>query len=360
MIPGWKIRRELARLGQQLRALPEAVWEPVVYGRYDRRFPADLVIHTGQAPRTGDVALLLIYPNPGLPDSTVNLCHSLVAAGFAPLVVSNAPLDKTAVARLAPHVWQLVERPNIGHDFGGYRDGIRLLWHQDVVPDRLLILNDSVWLLNNDAGALVARLQAAGGDVAGSILRKRGPVQFLESYCYLMQATALRHPAFRSFWQDFRMTSNKYKVIRRGERGHSAALIAGGLRLVPAFDAADFRADLDRTGDDQLAQVLRFAAWPGPAGAAAAQELLARRDRPDWRAAALGLIDRAQQDQGQFYSLFPVAACGVSGYPFLKRSGDRVARIWRQAFLAAVQAGQIPSPDPVILTELETRVTTEA
>lgn len=359
MIPGWKVRRELARLGQQMRAIPEAVWEPLANARYDRRFPDQLTIHAGQAALTGDIALVLIYPQPRLPESTVALCRSLVAAGFAPLVVSNAPLDAAMVARLAPHVWLLVQRPNLGHDFGGYRDGIRLLWHRGVTPDRLLILNDSVWLLDNDAGALVARLQAAGGDVAGSILRDRGGERFLESYCYLMQASAVRHPAFRSFWQGLRLTSNKYKVIRRGERGHSAALIAGGLRLVPAFDTAGFRADLDRAGDDRLAQVLRFAAWPGPEGAAAARDLLARCETPGWRAAALALVDRALA-QGQFYSLFPVASCGLSGYPFLKRSGDRVARIWRQAFLAAVRAGQIPAPDPVILAELDARVATEA
>lgn len=359
VIPSWKVKRELARLGQQLRAIPEAIWEPLAYGRYDRRFPADLTIRPGLAAPSGDVALVLIYPRPVLPDSTVNLCRSLVAAGFAPLVVSNAPLDAAAQARLAPHVWHLVERPNIGHDFGGYRDGIRLLWHWNLTPDRLLILNDSVWLLDNDAGALVARLQAAGGDVAGSILRVRGDERFLESYCYLIGRHALQSPAFRSYWQRLRLTSNKYKVIRRGERGHSAALIAGGLRLVPAFDEAAFRAGLETLDDNRLAQVLRFAAWPGPQDAAAAADLVARSHEPGWRAEALALIDRTLP-RGQFYSLFPVAARTGLGYPFLKRSGDRVAQSWRRAFLAGVRAGAIPAPEPAILAELDARVAKDA
>jgi hypothetical protein len=355
VIPGWKVKRELTRLGQQLRAIPEAIWEPFFYGRYDRSFPSELTIHQGKVPLVDQVALVLIYPRPVLPESTVNLCRSLAQAGRSPLVISNAPLGADLLAQLAPHAWRLVERPNIGHDFGGYRDGIWLLWRWGVEPESLLILNDSVWLLLNDATELIGRLNAAGGDVAGSILRQRGEERFLESYCYLVRAKALRSPAFRDFWAQLRLSSNKYKVIRRGERAHSAALIAGGLQLAPAFDNVAFWKGLDSVDDDTLAQTLKFAAWPSPREAAAANDLLAHRLTPGWRENALEFIQESLK-RGQFYSMFPVAAHGIIGYPFLKRSSDRVASLWRKAFLSAVKAGALKRPDPIVLAEIEARV----
>lgn len=354
VIPGWKVRRELHRLGQQLRAIPEALWEPFVYGRYDRRFPADLqVIDGGQASRP-DVALVLIFPQPRLPESTLSLCGGLARAGFAPLVISNAPLDEGDLARLAPHVWRIVVRPNLGHDFGGYRDGIRLLWHWDIRPERLLVLNDSVWLYDNDPAALVATLDAIEADVVGSILRQKGEVRFLESYCYMMRGAALASPAFRRFWQDLRLTSNKSKVIRRGERGHSVALAAGGLRIAPAFGNRAFLAQLAQADDARLDQMLRFAAFLTDADARQGEALRNRRGAANWRADVLAFVEK-RLEKGQFYSLFPVAARDA-GYPFLKRSGDRVARLWRRACLDAVHAGAIAPPAPVILAELEARV----
>lgn len=354
MIPGWKIRRELNRMGQQLRAIPEALWEPVVYGRYDRRFPADLKIVEGDRPAAPDVALVLIFPNPGLPESTLALCEGLSRMGFAPLVVSNAPLGKEDAARLGPHVWRLVIRPNLGHDFGGYRDGIRLLWQWQVKPERLLILNDSVWLFDNDPAGLVARLEAAGADVGGSILREKGEIRFLESYCYLLRRRALENPAFRAFWRDLRLTSNKYKVIRRGERGHSAALLAGGLRLSAVFGNDAFMAQLAAASDERLEQMLRFAAFATDEDVQRGQSLRRNFGSDGWRQEVFAFVG-ALLEKGQFYSLFPVAARDA-GYPFLKRSGDRVAKLWRRACLEAIRAGAIAPPAPVVLAELEQRV----
>lgn len=354
MIPGWKVKRELNRLGQQLRAIPEAIWEPIIYSRYDRRFPADLVLVEGARTVSVDIALVLIFPKPVLPESTVALCESLTRAGFAPLVVSNAPLDQQDIARLAPHIWRLAIRPNLGHDFGGYRDGIRLLWEWKVEPERLLILNDSVWLFDNDAAELVAALDAVEADVCGSILRERGEIRFLESYCYLLRSTALESLAFRAFWRDLRLTSNKYKVIRRGERGHSAALIAGGLRLAAAFANPTFLAQMAKADDERIDQMLRFAAFLTDEDARRGEVLRQRRGASGWREEVFAFVE-SLLEKGQFYSLFPVAARGA-GYPFLKRSGDRVARLWRRACLDAVRAGAMSPPAPVVLAELEARV----
>lgn len=326
--------------------------------RYDAEFPDQLVVDKGQDSETAQIALVLIYPNPALPESTCRLCMALTKAGFAPLVLANAALREEDRIRILPHVWRLVQRPNIGHDFGGYRDGFRLLRHWNVTPDEVLVLNDSVWFLDNDVTGLVDRLRGTDADVAGSILRSGKGAAFLESYCYLIPRRVLLHPASIAYWNDLVLSSNKYKVIRAGERGHSAALSAAGFRLGGAFTQDRFLAALEGASDEIVADTLRHAAWLYKKDLAAAQELLMLRDMPEWRAAAMALIHDALT-RGLFYSLFPVASRRLLGYPFLKRSSDRVAVLWRRAFLDAIEAGALAEPDPVVLEELRNRVDAE-
>lgn len=367
MIPGWKVRRELGRLREQLRAIPEAIWEPVYYGRYSRRFPADLCVHDGGCPvgQSSDiahVALVLIYPVPGLPASTVSLLDGLVAEGFAPLVISNAPLGSN-LERILTRAWKLVERPNIGHDFGGYRDGIHLLWRWGVMPDELLIMNDSVWLVDDDPSALLTALRATGADVAGSVMRRRGNESFLESYCYLISRNVLRSDAFQNYWRNYRPTSNKYKVIRRGERGHSAALLRGGFELRAAYDDSVFFDLLSNAGNDLIRDAIAYGAYAMPgdrkAALALAEKAFVSDEGADWREGALAFI-RDSLRRGQYYSQFPVAARRLLAYPFLKRSGDLVARRWRRAWLEAVRGGALDWPAGPVAAELRERVDRDA
>ncbi len=245
----------------------------------------------------------------------------------------------------------MVERPNLGHDFGGYRDGLRLLRHWQIAPREVLILNDSVWLVDLDIGGLLARLRALDVDVAGSVLRVRGDERFLESYCYLMRGAVLAHPAMLAYWDGMVMTSNKYKVIRQGERGHSRALLAAGFRLGAAYTEAGFAEAVAEAGEDEIRDTLRFGAWLQEADARAAAAL----DRQGATGAARSLIQSGRA-HGQFYSLYPVISRNRLDYPFLKRSSDRVAIAWRRAFLSAVEAGAIRPPAPVVLQELRNAV----
>lgn len=351
VIPGWKIRRELTRLRQQLQAIPEWIWEPRATRQYDRAFPGQLNIGEGAIAAGPEIGLFLIYPRPSLPQSTLAQCRAMAEAGLAPLVISNAPLSEADRAALRPHVWRLVERPNLGHDFGGYRDGLRLLRQWQISPRELLILNDSVWLVDMDMQGLLARLRALDVDVAGSVLRVRGEERFLESYCYLIRGHVLADPAVQAYWDGMVMTSNKYKVIRQGERGHSRALLAAGFRLGAAYTDAGFAQAVAEASEDELRDTLRFAAWLlSPDADAAAAALSAGA------AGAPRALIRSGRIQGQFYSLYPVLSRNRLDYPFLKRSSDRVAKAWRQAFLSAVEAGVIRPPAPVVRQELQESV----
>lgn len=359
VIPWWKLRREVNRLAQQLNAIPEFFWEPIARRRHDRSLMRGFPITIGAQDVAPKVAILLLYQPSGLAKSVALTCRHLTETGHAVLIVSNTPLSDKDRASLATQVWRIIERPNFGYDFGGYRDG---LWHLSlwgIRPERLVILNDSIWFPLRENDTTLARMEAMPVDVAGTILRERGAERFLESYLFSMRGAILQHPAFQTFWRDFRLTSNKYKVIRRGERGFSAALWNAGFKLHPMFSATMFLSLLRQQDDAFLEKTIQFGvAMTASQSAEREAILLATRDK-DWRSAALNHIERVLQSS-QFYSAFPYASVQLLNYPILKRSGDMALVLWRRAYLAAIEAGELDAPMPEIAAELRTQVTQDA
>lgn len=350
MIPDWKIRRELARLGQQLRAVPEAFWEPVAQRLHDRRVAAGLPETCGEQALQTKVALVLVYQPTGLAESLLRLCRHLGDNGYAILAVSNAALTSADRDRLAALVWRIIERPNFGYDFGGYRDGLHYLTRSGVRPQRLVVVNDSIWFPLFEGDTTLARMEGSGLDITGTILRERGTERFLESYLYSIGPQALAHPAFAEFWQQYRLTSNKYKVIRRGERGFGRAMLAAGLTVGGLYAPADFLLGIGQADDATLRQVLAYTASADPdlvRDAAA----LARQSDVEWTGRARSFI-RDALGRGQFYSTFPVGAMRFMAYPVMKKSQEPVSVRWRSAYLAAVENAVLPTPPQPLLDEI--------
>ncbi len=354
VIPAWKLRRELGRLGQQLRAVPEAVWEPLVQRLHDRKLAKGFPVLDGDQPLGPKVALVLCWQPEGLAPSFHDKLQHLVDSGYAPFVVSNAPLSAADKHAIKPLIWRAVERPNFGYDFGGYRDGLILLREWAVHPDRLVILNDSVWFPLWPGDLTLQRAETSAFDVVGTILRQRDDRMFLESYFFSIRGAVLDHPGFRAFWDGLRLTSNKYKVIRRGERGFGLALREAGISMGPLF-SSDQLSQLFQTADESdLRQYLARIATVDPGEMAEAVALSAAPSSPDWVQNARGFVARVLK-HAQPYSAFPVAAAGRLSYPVLKKSADPVSVRWRASFLKAVDDGILPTPLPSVLAEARDR-----
>ena len=359
MIAAWKVKRELQRLGQQVSAIHQALWEPMLQRSHDRLVRTGLPMFDGAVAQMPKIALYLIYQPGVLPESIVQTCQFLTDHGFSPLVVANGGLSAENREQLLPHVWRILERPNVGYDFGGYRDGILNLQMWESAPEKLLILNDSIWFPIFPGDTLLDRMEAAKADVAGTVLRKKNHRGFLESYLYLIDGRVLKNPAIQDFWRNYRLTANKYKVIRRGERGHSAALLDAGFELHPMFSADKFMSCLRDEDNLFLEKTIRFGSAE-TAGLSAEHDAILRAAKDDgWRDAALNHIGQVLQS-GQFYSAFPYASVRLMNYPILKRSGDMVSVLWRRAYLAAVEAGELETPLPAFYTELRSKMNSEA
>ena len=353
LIPGWKVKRELSRLGQQLRAIPEAVWEPFARRAHDAALDRGFPITEGNLQPGPKFALVLCWQPKGLAGSFFDLLDHLVSSGYTPFVVSNAALVGADREALKSRIWRAVERPNFGYDFGGYRDGLRLLRRWRLHPDRLVIMNDSIWYPLWAGDQTLRHAEATPFDVTGMFLRQRNATWFLESYFFSIKGAVLDHPDFLAFWDGLRLTSNKYKVIRQGERGFGAALQAAGVSMGPLFPMSAFEKVFSEYDETELRRVLNYMAAVDPGVAAERDELVAAPPAPDWPDKARAFVKRVLH-KAQPYSAFPVAAASL-GYPVLKKSLEPVSAEWRAAFLRAVDEAVLPQPLPSVLQEARAR-----
>jgi hypothetical protein len=151
MIPGWKLRREVRRLIDHILSLPALVYEPLWQSRYDAGMQKALVLHDGGLPAKPKTCVFLVYQSGDLPESVLLTCAWLRDRGYATLIVANGGLTEAALARVRGLAWKILSRPNFGYDFGGYRDGLLQIEAMGLRPERLVILNDSIWLPMHDS-----------------------------------------------------------------------------------------------------------------------------------------------------------------------------------------------------------------
>ena len=310
-----RVRRELRRIYLQLRLWPDAWAGARRRARHDRERPFRIT-QGAQGPEA-DVAIFLLYQPRGLLASTFATCRHLAEKGFAVIAVSNLPLSDHDRAALAAVSHRVIERPNFGYDFGGYRDGVLHVLESGQVPDNLLILNDSVWfpVLQNDQ--FLDGLRAQEADLYGPILHKG----HLQSYMFSFKARVTGSSHFRDYWQNLALTDNKVGVVRNCEMKMTAQIAAGGFSVdalarsqdmtqaITALPEADLATILryDQENDTSLGRGLRGLDLQGPGWAEAAKARVAAltgkryllKDHPDLLLGALRLPvlkkDRAPQ-----------------------------------------------------------------
>jgi hypothetical protein len=349
-----KLARELRRIGHRAADGLRALAEPARLRRHDRHFGERVRLHPGALPDRGKVALCLIFRPGGIPASTLATCRFLDTHGYAPFVVSNARLSGADLEALQATAWQVATRPNYGYDFGGYRDGIKMLAMLGVAPRRLLILNDSIWFPLSASSGLLERMEAAGPLTGPMFERKEGRRHegHFESYMLSLAGEVVASPAFRGFWQGFVPSDQRRIVLRRGEKALTRALAAGGFEPAVLASRSLFVDRVRGLPDEALRKVLAYAAYDDPADAAEAAGLASAGD---FRAAALSHIARVAAKRN-VQEAFVWGAMTLFDLPFLKRRMQPLTVTMRRQYLRAVEAGHLPAPDEPMWSEIRASV----
>lgn len=238
-----RLRRQARSAGAQIKGRSLGPVWPMLRSQWLRPQP-------GEQPATDRIAIHLLFQPGGLAESTLKTLQHLGTRGFAPLVVCNGGMPQQDVERLKPLAWQVLPRPNIGYDFGGYADAIWWLQREGVCPDELLILNDTLWLpaLQHPKMDSLDRLLSIDAPYAALCnfpyrqRKGRTPALVGQTYpaSFMMRLTRKiwQSPAFANYWRDLTLHGAKARVVESGEIGFSRALRDAGFDPVVLHDHA--------------------------------------------------------------------------------------------------------------------------
>ena len=163
--------------------------------------------------------------------------EAIRAAGFHIAFVSVSPLDAQDCAALARTCDLVVQRENVGFDFGNWRHALQLIG--ELQGERLLLVNDSVYGPFAPLDAFIARLEARPADAWGAI-ESSAYGRHLQSWFLLLTPAAYRSPAFTELLRDpVDSAASKWELVQRYELGLSRRWLDAGLRLAAAYVTED-------------------------------------------------------------------------------------------------------------------------
>jgi lipopolysaccharide biosynthesis protein len=269
------MKRELLRVRDQMFApITETYNRYLETGIHDFKSRSTDVVSQGTTTLNKKLCIYVIFSKKGIQRSHIAAIDTLNQTGFAVLVVSNLPLNPTDHETLRPICWKILERKNHGYDFGGYRQGV-LLSHQHFPRlDRLVLLNDSVWVIPRNFADWLQDLETRQLDYVGSISHfgrraddsgrdiravwessRRQPEFHYGSFALSISGKVLMDDRFLEFWKSYRLSNIKSDTVRRGEIGLTEWIIAHGFSHGETFDVDALPRELANLDDAAVADI---------------------------------------------------------------------------------------------------------
>ena len=139
-------------------------------------------------------------------------------------------------AQLLDACYVLIERANVGRDFGAYKDAVNILMRSEKEIDRLILMNDSMFFFERGLGKLMADLDGEGEFIGlTEVFEYHYHVQsFLLSFGF----HAVRSRAFRKFWKSYKPIGTRRWSIHKGEVSLTRRMTKAGFRPHILFQAA--------------------------------------------------------------------------------------------------------------------------
>ncbi|WP_431299526.1 rhamnan synthesis F family protein [Tabrizicola sp. BL-A-41-H6] len=347
-----ELRRVFYKAMDPLYALVEAVPQFL----YDRQFYRHVRVTEGRhTPTNGKLALHILFQPAGLLPSTFLTVSHLAKKDYSVVAVSNAPLSQKDREDLLSSVALLVERPNYGHDFGGYRDGLRVVQDRGITPSRLLLLNDSIWFPLSSNETLLSELEHGTEGLTGPMFERkagRRHAGHFESYMMMVGHRGLASPAFSDFWRGYQVSSTRRKVLARGEKGFSRALLDAGVPSKVFGSRHAFAEAIEGASTKFLQEAITYAEHDNPQHEQRRKSLvgLISAQAPNQKLIRDHILDVARTASLQ--EAFPLASMRIFNLPLLKKRQIASSVAMRRAYLKAVDDGFLDEPDQQILREI--------
>lgn len=163
--------------------------------------------------------------------------RGLRAAGFEVVVASTAPVDHDAfVAEVGDAAVAVLTRPNVGFDFASWAAGVDVLRGAGARPERLVLLNSSMYGPVSPLDPMLDRLFATGADVMGAT-ESREFRPHLQSWFLAFSQRAWDSDRFVGYWRHIRPATDKWGTILAHEQRWATDLALPGTRPAVAVSA---------------------------------------------------------------------------------------------------------------------------
>lgn len=212
-----KLSKECRRVVKQARQLRTRSLGHANRIKYDLGRRRLVKRSKGILPLGDEAAIVLIYQPKGILKSTLMTLQWLDAKGVTPIVVSNTNLTESDRNLLLERSHLVIERPNVGYDFGGYREGIFTILERGIKLNALYVMNDSMWFPVKKDTDLIEKCRAAPEDLYGIHVghyQQRIGNEFVQSYFFRFKKEILNSKAFRDYWMSIPMMQDKKEVVR--------------------------------------------------------------------------------------------------------------------------------------------------
>lgn len=233
--------------------------------RFDRRIYDEklriLKVEDGEISQgRNKFVVFVIYCSGPLPPFTTSAIEAFSAAGYDVLAVLNLSPHDSALAYLRRRTRLIVQRANVGRDFGGYKDAISVLLARFGAPERLIIANDSIFYLERGLADMMTRLNGPEDFVGASEVFDHH--YHVGSYLLSFSGRVVESAAFRAFWANYRPITTRRWAILKGEGRLTAALVEAGYPPKVLFKAEDLRKDLTVTSPEAFSELVKLLPIP--------------------------------------------------------------------------------------------------
>ncbi|WP_161957311.1 rhamnan synthesis F family protein [Aestuariivirga litoralis] len=154
---------------------------------------------------------------------------TLSARGYRIIFVSHA-VGSPPLETLSPFCTIQFHRQNIGHDFGAYHFGLRYLQSRGAHPAEVILTNDSCYGYFGDLTNIIEASRSS--DALIWWLTDSYEIAYhVQSYFLRLSGELLSSLQFWRFWEHLPNTTDRSRIIRKGEVGFTQHMIKRGITV---------------------------------------------------------------------------------------------------------------------------------
>lgn len=168
-----------------------------------------------------DVLLIAAFQRGELRNDMERLIQVARDSGFV-VFISN-----TSRLHTFPPADYYEERRNYGRDFGAYKALMKKIFRQPdfAAAKTMTLLNDSVFYIPNRIPQLLDKVRGVQPSEALGLTDNDFEEYHLASYFVTVGSEILRDTKFQHFWNSYKLTNSRPRIIKKGEMGLSRLLI---------------------------------------------------------------------------------------------------------------------------------------